>query len=111
LNTANATTTDCALASNAKVQWAWTNLLVGGMAAADNVSVIVFGVTEDWKEGLNNTGSDGTDPIYIIVGSSTAYNKKAWGLLAWMLYAEFIDMDGVTSVDANGKCTGCNDTE
>lgn len=53
------------------------------------------------------TTVDGADPLYIIVGSSTAYNDKAWGLLAWMLYAEHINMDGITAT-GNGACTGCS---
>jgi len=96
------------LASNAKVQWAWTNLAAAGLHATANVSVIVFGVTEDWEMGFDTTTTvDGADPLYIIVGSSTAYNDKAWGLLAWMLYAEHINMDGITAT-GNGACTGCS---
>jgi len=58
--------------------------------------------------GFDTTaGADGADPLYIIVGSSTAYNTAAWGLLAWMLYAEHITMDGVTAA-GGGICTNCS---
>lgn len=88
MNATLATTTDCSLASNAKVQWAWTNLAAAGLDASANVSVIVFAVTEDWFFGFHSTTAvAGADPLYIIVGSSTIYNSKAWGLLAWMLYS------------------------
>jgi len=72
-----------------------------------NASVIIFAVTEDYEFGVATAGSAGVDATYIVVGSSTAYNTKAWGLLAWMLYANHIDTSGVTSTGGD-VCTKCD---
>lgn len=98
-----ATGTNCSLTSNAKVQWAWTNVPLTGIAVdTDRVSYVICSATEEYVFGGAAVAEPGVgDDAYIIVaGGSTRLSKEAYGLNSWTFQGWFIDYDGVTAAAA-----------
>jgi len=92
--------THCALASNAKVQWAWTNTPTNGLATSTTRwSVVAISATEEYVFGGDAaTGTaEGDDPYIIIAGGSTFATPEAYGMNSWSWFGEFIDYNGVTA--------------
>ena len=92
----------CALASNAPVQWAWTNVANDQATTSTNrYSVVLTSATEEGKWGTlvtEGSGALGTrNALIIVAGGSTMRNQTAYGLNSWSFAGYFIDENGTTS--------------
>jgi len=86
LNSDLSTSTNCSLTSNAKVQWAWTNVAINGIVTnANKYSFVICSATEEYVFGGDAaTGANVGDDSYIIVaGGSTNDTWEAFGLNSW----------------------------
>jgi hypothetical protein len=75
--------TNCNLSSNAKVQWAWSNVATNGLTTATTRwSFVIVSATEDYFYG--ETGATvGADSYIIVAGGSTEVVYQAYGLNSW----------------------------
>ena len=81
---------NCVLTSNAKVQWAWTNLPTTIIATTgDTVSYVITGATEEFNIGSITAGGEaaGFDPFIIVAGGHTINSHEAYGMNSWTLTA------------------------
>jgi len=78
---------NCVLTSNAKVQWAWTNLPTTTLAtAADRISYVITSATEEWVIGDSSGGATaGDDPFIIVAGGTTRQSIAAYGMNSWTM--------------------------
>lgn len=79
---------NCVLTSNAKVQWAWTNLPTTIIATTgDTVSYVITSATEDYVRGSSASATVGADPFIIVAGGNTITSHEAYGMNSWTLTA------------------------
>jgi len=84
LNSDLSTSSNCSLTSAAKVQWAWTNVAVLGMAAnAGKISYVICSATEEYFHGAETSATVGDDAYIIVAGGSTSDTWQAFGLNSW----------------------------
>lgn len=93
--------TNCALTTNAKIQWITSALFetTGGMSTKVNLrnSFVILHGGEDWYCG-NNGGTcttDGTKPNYYAVGGATGIiSNGLFGVGTYQIYAMYTDYEG-----------------
>lgn len=110
------TASNCALTSNAKVQWAFSSYYeTNGLTTADQRNSFIYlgGAEESLCGGTDLTAACGTaheKPIYFAAGG--AVGKDTWagyGLGSYRIFASSIDYDGLTlTTNATGFNTHSN---